>query len=73
MSWFMIILGAVFILWGFVSLAFPRTIWRKTEAWKYENPDANEPSESGYLSKAGSLFVSGLVLVFIGIWWFETS
>ncbi|MEV5652425.1 DUF6199 family natural product biosynthesis protein [Nocardia sp. NPDC052254] len=65
MKGFMIVMGVVFLLWGFVSLVYPEQVWRKTEGWKYDDPDANKPSEAGYLEKAGGLLFGGAVLLVI--------
>jgi hypothetical protein len=58
------LLGLVIIGLGFMNLLAPQTVWRYTEAWKYKNPDANEPSEIMF----GFQRVSGALMVGAGIW-----
>lgn len=41
-------------LWGAIN---PRSLWRKTSAWSYRDPLANEPSDKGY----GSMRLQGIV------------
>lgn len=43
----LIIFGLCCVL-AFFSMLFPKTLWWTLEAWKYQNPEANEPSDSAY-------------------------
>ncbi len=63
----MIIAGVGVVLFGFASLLYPEEIWRKTEGWKYDNPEANKPSETGYLSNAGGLLFVGVVVIVVAL------
>ncbi|MFV8053389.1 DUF6199 family natural product biosynthesis protein [Mycobacterium sp. 48b] len=55
---------------GLFMLLRPRKIWWATESWKYENPEANEPSEAGYGMQAlGGLFVIVAAVILAGLAW----
>ncbi len=58
------LLGLVIVGLGFLNLLAPQTVWRYTEAWKFKNPDAVEPSEIAY----GFQRFSGALMVAAGIW-----
>ena len=51
------------MLWLLIS---PGSFWRKTAAWQYKNPEANEPSDAAYtmMRVFGGIFL----VVFIGLW-----
>ncbi|SER55872.1 hypothetical protein SAMN04488583_5672 [Mycobacterium sp. 88mf] len=55
---------------GLFMLLRPRKIWWATESWKYENPEANEPSEAGYgMQAVGGLFVIVAAVILAGLAW----
>ncbi|MFB7718094.1 hypothetical protein [Nocardia sp. NPDC056100] len=63
-GWFLICSGALFFLLGiFVD---PRSLWEATASWKYNNPDANEPSDAEFTSRRALLVIGGVVLVCFG-------
>lgn len=42
----------------------PEQMWRTTRAWKYKNPEANEPSEEAFiLARVGAAL--GIVVILI--------
>lgn len=50
-------------LWSIVD---PRGAWRVGQAWKFRNPEANEPSEAAYgLQRVGA--VVGLIMLLVGV------
>jgi hypothetical protein len=58
------LLGLLVIGFGIMHIVAPEKVWRFTEAWKYRNPEANEPSDISYAMQR----VSGAVMVGIGLW-----
>lgn len=42
---FMMVLCGAISLWGVIN---PRAFWKKTAAWSFKHPDANEPSDAGF-------------------------
>jgi len=51
------------MLWMLIS---PGSFWRKTAAWQYKNPEANEPSDAAYTTMR--VFGGIFLVVFIGLW-----
>ncbi|WP_436535963.1 hypothetical protein [Actinoplanes sp. HUAS TT8] len=48
------------LLWGAIS---PRSQWRTLFAWRYRNPEANEPSDAVYLlTRLGNIAMIGLLV-----------
>lgn len=48
------------LLWGVIS---PRSQWKTLYAWRYRNPDANEPSDTLYeLNRLGNIVGVGLLV-----------
>lgn len=60
-----VIIGCVavpLLLWQIFN---PRGMWETTQAWKYRNPEANEPSDEAHgVAQAGAIF--GLVILIGG-------
>ncbi|AZG44980.1 DUF6199 family natural product biosynthesis protein [Gordonia insulae] len=57
----LIVLVAVpLLIWQVVS---PRGVWRATEAWKFRDPDANEPSDEAYAMKSVGAVMSIIALI----------
>ncbi|WP_448495582.1 DUF6199 family natural product biosynthesis protein [Mycolicibacterium boenickei] len=55
---------------GLFLLLRPRKVWWATEAWKYKNPEANEPSEAGYaMSALGGVGVIVAAVILAGLAW----
>lgn len=63
-GWFQICFGSLSILFGI--LVDPLSLWEATASRKYNNPDANEPSDAEFTSRRALLVTSGVVLVFFG-------
>lgn len=52
----------IFPVWGAIS---PRSMWEITQAWRYKNPDANEPSDAAFkVMRVGNTFVAILLAAF---------
>ena len=66
MPWLFIVIGALMIL--FAIVVSPQKWWRTTTAWRYRDPDANEPSSAGFAARQGGLAVVGVILVGLGVW-----
>ena len=65
----LLIVGLVFIAIGGLQGANPRLLWRLGK-WQYKNPEANEPSDKGFLAwRIGGIVVAivGIVLVILAI------
>ncbi|QGP90565.1 hypothetical protein GKZ92_22860 (plasmid) [Gordonia sp. 135] len=60
-----VIIGCIavpLLLWQIFN---PRGMWEATQAWKYRNPEANEPSDEAHgVAQAGAIF--GLVILIGG-------
>ncbi|MFE3189539.1 DUF6199 family natural product biosynthesis protein [Nocardia sp. NPDC059240] len=64
MGWILVALGGVSIV---LSLAInPAASWHATQAWKYRNPEAAEPSDAAYLGQRLGGIVAGIVLIMVG-------
>ncbi|MEV5649228.1 hypothetical protein AB0L57_13325 [Nocardia sp. NPDC052254] len=66
MPWLFIVIGALMVL--FAAVVSPRKWWRTTSAWRYRDPDANEPSSAGFAAWQAGTAVAGVVLVGLGVW-----
>lgn len=57
---------SVALVWGVIS---PRSLWMKTQGWKFKDPEANEPSDTIYsLTRVGSAIgICAIVCVSCGI------
>ncbi|GAB0108554.1 hypothetical protein JMUB6875_75780 [Nocardia sp. JMUB6875] len=60
----MIAVGALSLL--FSVAADPRTRWQKTEAWKYRNPEAAEPSAAVFRARRAAGAGVGVALILLG-------
>ena len=54
-----LVLGPV-MLWSIID---PRGMWRSTSSWAYRDPDANEPSDAGYLAQRVTVVTFLIMLV----------
>ena len=66
MQWLFVVVGALMVLFAVVVNA--RKWWRATEAWRYRDPDANEPSDAWFVSWRAAIVLAGVALVVLGLW-----
>lgn len=63
------VLAAVFILapLGAAFMFKPKQLWWTFSAWKYEHPDANEPSEDAYFVTqiGGGILVAAAAIIIL--------
>lgn len=59
----MVVLGVLVLGGTFIS---PKSIWQATEAWKYKNPEANEPSETALELNRLGFAVGGMTMIGVG-------
>jgi len=65
-----LIIGGIVALWLLIS---PQSVYWKTEAWQYKDPDANEPSDTAYSLSRISGGIMLVVIVVIVIWFASSS
>lgn len=68
----LVLLGIPILLLALWGIADPRGQWRSLQAWRYRDPDANEPSDAAYramqIQGVVGLLVAGVAIV--AIWSF---
>jgi hypothetical protein len=54
----------VMFLWAAIS---PKSMWWTLSAWRYRDPEANEPSDAAYLMSriSGIVIVAGAAIAFV--------
>lgn len=61
----MLVALSVLLIWGVIS---PRSMWMKTKAWQFKNPEANEPSDAAYsMTRTASAIGIFAILCSIGM------
>ena len=68
---FIVLVAVIAVPLLLLQILAPRGVWRATEAWKFRNPDANEPSDAAYaMSRIGAVF--GLIgLIVAGVIFYD--
>ena len=59
------VLFSLFSLLALTGIICPRKLWWLLEAWKYQNPQANEPSATAYF--LGRIIATLALVFFLGI------
>jgi ferric-dicitrate binding protein FerR (iron transport regulator) len=60
-------------LWlGVMGLMDQQKLWWQFQARRFRDPEANEPSESGYRSRRAVLLVLAVAMLAMAIWWFTS-
>lgn len=62
MLWFLLIPAGI-LAWMAIS---PQGFWRTTSAWSFRNPEANEPSDAGYMmQRVSAIFGLAMLLAVV--------